>query len=203
MLTRCFSLQQSVLKELSQQMWSATSGRASLRHVTVALPRTWRTDALTCSLLQPVTAAAPPVHAHITVSEPHPVFGNRPWAQQSQGCGRPGDKIRLGGDILRGGSNESQAHTARLLLSEWAKFRWGVFEEKGVPGDPLYPPQYRDPNTHRWEPTACTDGPIHTTGPECDPVRAPCSVSPDPYLNTHLTSSLLALPDLPTVRKLI
>ncbi|KAF2352326.1 Calcium-activated chloride channel N-terminal [Trinorchestia longiramus] len=181
-------------------MFVATKGRASLRHVTVTLPRNWRTDSLTCSLLQPVNTASPAVHAHISISQPHPVFGNRPWAQQSQGCGRPGDKIRLGGDSLRGGSNESHSHTARLLLAEWAKFRWGVFEERGIPGDPLYPPQYRDPSTHRWESTVCADGPIHAPGPECDPSRVGCPVSPDHFANTHLTSSLLALPDLPSVR---
>ena len=191
-----------MLREFSSELFISTGGRASLRHVTVTLPRTWRTDALTCSLMQPVTSSTPPSHAHVAVTAPHPVFVNRPWAQQSQGCGRPGDKISMGSEILRSSSNESHAMVAKLLLAEWAKFRWGVFEERGIPGDPMYPPQYRDPNTHRYEATACTDGPIHPGGPECDPTRTDCPISPDPYANNHLTSSLLSLPQLPSVSAL-
>ena len=194
-----FSPQQNVLRELSSQLWVATNTRASIRQATVVLPRTWRTDARTCSLLQPVTASAPAVAPHISVSSSHPVFGNRPWAQQSQGCGKPGDKIQLGADLLRSNTNESHAHTARLLLAEWAKFRWGVFEERGIFGDELYPPQYRDANTHNWETSACTDRSVQIEHHDCDPSRSQCPVSPDPYQNTHLRSSLLSFPDIPSV----
>jgi hypothetical protein len=33
--------------------------------------------------------------ADISIGVPHPVFGNAPWTQQSQGCGQPGDMIYL------------------------------------------------------------------------------------------------------------
>jgi hypothetical protein len=33
--------------------------------------------------------------ADISIGVPHPVFGNAPRTQQSQGCGRPGDMIHL------------------------------------------------------------------------------------------------------------
>jgi hypothetical protein len=29
------------------------------------------------------------------------------------------------------------------MVREWAKYRYGVFEENGYPGDPLYPSFYR------------------------------------------------------------
>lgn len=144
-----------VLKELSGLMWTATGGRASIREVTVALPRNWRTDALTCSLLTPLTAAATPTDAHIRITSNHPVFGSRPWAQQSQGCGRQGDYIQLGGDLLRNTTQNFYMQSARLLLAEWVKFRWGVFEERGYPDDPLYPLTYRDPITGIHKPNTC------------------------------------------------
>lgn len=188
----------NVLWELSSQMWSATEGRASLREVTVALPRAWRTDAITCALLTPLTATSSPTEGHIRVTATHPVFGTRPWTQQTQGCGRQGDFIQLGGDLLRAAGNDSYAHAARMLLTEWAKFRWGVFDERGHTNDPLYPPTFRDPNTHQWAATGCADGAVK--GSTCDPSQPGCSFSPEPYNNNHLSSSLLAFPELPTVR---
>ena len=133
-----------MLRELSSLMFSSTEGRASLREVTVALPRAWRTDTLTCSLSAPLSPwASSQGAAHLRLAEPHPVFASRPWTQQSEGCGRQGDFIQLGGDLLRGASNDSHALAARLLMAEWAKFRWGVFDERGHAGDPLYPKAYR------------------------------------------------------------
>lgn len=138
-------------------LWSATGGRASLREVTVALPRTWRTDALTCSLLNPLTAAAAaPTEAHLRITSSHPVFGSRPWAQQSQSCGRQGDYIQMGGDLLIATTNDTYSYASRLLLSEWFKFRWGVFEERGFPDDDVYPTTFRDPKTTVPRPNTCS-----------------------------------------------
>lgn len=188
---------QSVLRELSTQIWSATEGRASLREVTVALPRAWKTRTFPCSLLTPLVSSSTPLEGHIRVTGPHPAFGVRPWTQQSQGCGRQGDFIQVGGDFLQAVNNVSKTHAVRLLLTEWAKFRWGLFDERGHVGDPLYPPTFRDPQTYQWAGTGCADGLVR--GRTCDPLLSGCSFSPEPYTNTHLRSSILAFPDLPTV----
>ncbi|XP_047468982.1 calcium-activated chloride channel regulator 1-like [Penaeus chinensis] len=156
----------SVLTEFSNVLWTTTGGRASLREVTVALPRSWKMDALTCSLLSPLTTSATPNQAHIRVTSPHPVFGNRPWTQQSQGCGRQGDYIQMGGDFLRATTNDSYVYAARLLVAEWVKFRWGVFEERGYKNDPLYPTTFRDPKTNSPRPNRCSTHSI-TPAPFC------------------------------------
>ncbi|KAK7079588.1 hypothetical protein SK128_019402 [Halocaridina rubra] len=150
-----YHLLQSVLRDFSSILWTSTEGRASLREVTVALPSSWRTDSLTCSLLTPIAAASVPTDAHIRVETPHPVFGVRPWTQQSQGCGYSGDNIQLGGDLLRATTNNTYDHVAQLLMAEWAKYRWGVFEERGYPDDPLYPETYLDPVTNNPRPNRC------------------------------------------------
>ena len=178
-------------------MWAATEGRASLREVTVALPRVWRTDALTCSLPTPLPASTVPAEGHIRVTTPHPVFGSRPWTQQSQGCGRQGDFIQVGEDILKADSADSHTLTSRLLLAEWAKFRWGVFDERGHTNDPLYPSTFRDPDTNKWVATGCADGTVQ--GSSCDSSQTGCSFLPEPHANGHLASSLLAFPDFPSV----
>ncbi|XP_018008279.1 calcium-activated chloride channel regulator 2-like [Hyalella azteca] len=156
----------TVLGEFSSELYASTGGRASLSQVTVALPRTWGDDLSSCALMQPLTSVAPPVRPHVSITKPHPVFGNRPWAQQTQGCGKPGDRIYVGADLLNSASNDTHSYTARLLLAEWAKFRWGIFEERGHYGDALYPPLYRDPTTHRLRPNECSD-PTQNQVPFC------------------------------------
>ncbi|CAL4162029.1 unnamed protein product [Meganyctiphanes norvegica] len=145
----------SLLTEFSQKLWKATGERVSLRDVTVNLPDSWQTDVLTCSLLSPLTRTSVMRRPQILVSGPHPVFGSQPWVQQSQGCGKMGDFIQLGADLLRGTSSDGHNHTARLLLSEWVKFRWGIFDERGYKGDPLYPEEFRDPVTGELRPNQC------------------------------------------------
>ncbi|CAL4095473.1 unnamed protein product, partial [Meganyctiphanes norvegica] len=192
----------NVLREFSRVLYVSTSGRASLREATVVLPRSWHKDAPSCGAAASpgtITPRAAPLDSQIVITGPHPVFGANPWAQQSQGCGRPGDVIRMGGDLLRTATNDSHAHAARLLLAEWAKFRWGVFEERGDSGDPLYPPLHRGSGgTGEWLPTVCTNGRVH--GTRCDPSHPGCAFTPEPYSNAHITSSVLALPQLPSVR---
>ena len=43
-----------------------------------------------------------------------------------------------------------------MLVHEWAKYRWGVFEEAGYAEDPLYPSFYRR-SADQWAPTGCAD----------------------------------------------
>ena len=46
--------------------------------------------------------------------------------------------------------------TGRVFAQEWAKFRWGVFEEYGHPDDPLYPTFYRT-DVRTQAPTGCSN----------------------------------------------
>ncbi|CAL4177136.1 unnamed protein product, partial [Meganyctiphanes norvegica] len=146
-----------VMTDFSSELHKATEGRASLREVTVVLPRTWQTDILSCSLLDPVNSIAVPTTTHLRVSNPHPVFGSNPWVQQSQGCGRHGDFIQLGGDLLRATTNDSYSHAAKLLMGVWPKFRWGVFDEHGYDNDLLYPATYMDPISGEMRINNCKD----------------------------------------------
>ena len=154
------------MNEFSSALFNATDGRAYLREVTVSLPRTWRTKHIACSLMEPLISTSPSTKAHISITAPHPLFGNKPWTQQSQGCGRPGDYIQMGSDSVRSGSNESHKQVAKLLLTEWAKYRWGVFEEIGHEGDLLYPQYFRDPHTNTMRPNQCP--PPGQSSPFCE-----------------------------------
>ena len=49
--------------------------------------------------------------------------------------------------------------TEKALLTLWARFRWGVWEEHGYPSVERFPYFYRtDPkNESSWEATGCSD----------------------------------------------
>ncbi|CAL4243850.1 unnamed protein product, partial [Meganyctiphanes norvegica] len=155
-----------VLSEFSKQLMFITKGHVSLRDVTIVLPRMWEDDDLLCTLDSPVTISAVSTTAHIRISTPHPVFESRPWTQQSQGCGKQGDFIQLGSDMLKAKTNESYAKSAHLLLAEWAKFRWGIFNEHGFDGDSRYPATYHNPKTNEIIPNTCF--PNGSNAPFCD-----------------------------------
>ena len=50
----------------------------------------------------------------------------------------------------------------RVLVHEWAKYRWGVFEEAGYAEDPLYPSFYRR-TADQWRPAGCSDAAVAGT----------------------------------------
>ena len=107
---------------------------------------------------RPGVARPPSVpHTHIrVVGAAAAGISSRPRAVQSQGCGRQGDYIQAGGDLFsHASSNASVAAAGRQLLAEWAKFRWGIFEEAGYAQDPLYPATFRDPNTNSIRENRC------------------------------------------------
>ena len=53
-----------------------------------------------------------------------------------------------------------------MFVQQWAKFRYGVFEEHGYPGDPVYPLFYyvtetdADGEHSTLAPNFCTDNPL-------------------------------------------
>ena len=199
-LTSPLSPSQVSLQGLSFAMYRATDGLAGLGSVTIELPRHWSTT--TCLPPSPTPGDDPSFTTEkpqIIVEEPHAVFGDTPWTQQSGGCGKQGDFIQLGVKFLKSvnSSVESSERVGRVLLSEWAKFRWGVFSESGHQGDPLYPLWYsvRPP---AWKPNVCSDVVPLTHTPACPPhLSARC-----PWPQTaveNATSSLLAIPQLPKV----
>ena len=181
-------------------MYKATDGLAGLGSVTIELPNHWSTRS--CLPPTPTPGETPPFTTQspqIIVDSPHAVFGDTPWTQQSGGCGRPGDFIQLGVEFLKSAnvSEESGDRAGRVLLAEWAKFRWGVFSESGHQRDPLYPPWYsaRPPS---WEPNVCSDVIPLTHAPACPPHLSPRCPWPQTAVE-NATSSILAIPQLPKV----
>lgn len=85
----------------------------------------------------------------------------------------------------------------RLLAQAWLQYRYGVFEEEGVAGNPVHPPHHRAPDGS-WRPTTCANLPLVPSA-NCDPANLSCPFSLKPENDPGLTSSFMAFPELPSV----
>ncbi|CAL4185666.1 unnamed protein product, partial [Meganyctiphanes norvegica] len=144
-----------MLTEFSEQLQSTTERQIYLKDVTVLLPKSWDTASSTCSLWGPLITSGSPINSHVHVTESHPVFGANPWTQQSQGCGQPGDFIQMGAEFLRDTYDDFYVNASKSFLAQWAKFRWGIFDEEGHDSDPLYPSVFLDSKTNELHPNIC------------------------------------------------
>ena len=101
-------------------------------------------------------------------------------------CGVGGEKIVLPYSMFY---NTSTA--ARLLVAEWAKYRYGVYDEHGYPGSILYPNYYISQGSIY--PTGTSNALVtgswvtkNTTTSLCDPTVEQCYFRPEGP-NTHIT----------------
>ena len=98
---------------------------------------------------------------------------------------------------------QQRGSPAKLLVKEWAKFRYGVFEEHGFANDPLYPNFYKVED--KFLPTGTTNSPVrgiwlHRNGTEgCNPASGSCYFHAEGE-NDEITCSLGYLPHLASVK---
>ncbi|GIY22466.1 calcium-activated chloride channel regulator 2 [Caerostris extrusa] len=118
-----------------------------------------------------------------------------PYALQNDGCGRQGaQNSRTRGVPVQQDIGKSE----KVFIKEWAKYRYGIFDESGFDGDELYPTCYTIPGSNITKVTDCSNKEIiynlkKTSKSEfCNPV-------PINGKNTQVTSSLMSRTDLPQV----
>ncbi|XP_042870358.1 calcium-activated chloride channel regulator 1-like, partial [Penaeus japonicus] len=181
----------------SSQLYLATGSRAFFRNVVVVVPSSWSSSRCPGTLN---FTAAPPIAPAFVVAQPHPVYAHAPWTLQVGGCGQPGRNIYFTPRYLAETNyTEALGDPGRVVVHEWAKYRWGVYEEFGHPGDPLYPAFHRTP-TNPHTPTGCSNIPVQGSMSSCDNPRDPsCRFSPSYNNNDGVTSSLMYMHHLPHV----
>jgi calcium-activated chloride channel regulator 4 len=145
-------------------------------------------------------------HAQFRVTNKHPIYGEKPYTQQSRGCGQPGDFVALPDQFLTAWNNtwETWGDPAKLFVKEWTKLRYGIFDEHGFNGDLLYPHYYK--SNGRILPTGTTDSNVdgewmNLEGRNaCNPsVESDCYFFPTGS-NDQVTCSLGYLHYLPSVK---
>ena len=104
--------------------------------VTVVVPADWKDSSCGVNIRSP-GPATPFSPADIVIDKPSPVGGFGLFTQQSGGCGVHGDYISVPHTFIAG--QNISAGKGRQFVHEWAKFRFGIYDETGFKGDTLYP----------------------------------------------------------------
>ena len=95
--------------------------------------------------------------ADIKVTANHSIAMKLPWADQRKGCGQSGEAIYVPPAFFIS-PDFHDVDRGRLLLHEWFKFRYGVFEEFGFLDDEYYFPCYKKNGGIHY--TSCTNPPL-------------------------------------------
>ena len=199
---------QALLREASKGLYQALDERAFFKSVTIVVPSSWR-DAKCQSIIRPPKGGTPYRHADIRVAASDPVYGHQPFTQQTGGCGHPGDLMTLPYTYVSAWNHtwEQFGDPSKLFVKEWAKLRYGIFDEFGFIGDVMYPSYYHL-NGHIM-PTGTSDIPLGgvwinmmTGHTGCNPSLEPdCLFYPNEKQMHDVTCSLGNLHFLPNVTR--
>ena len=102
-------------------------------------------ESIPISQSQSITFCSSLQNADIRISRSPAVSPMFPHTQHSQGCGQAGEVITIPETFLSDWNSTLAAVTspAKVFVKEWAKLRYGVFDEHGYSGDKLYPNYYK------------------------------------------------------------
>ncbi|KAK3877916.1 hypothetical protein Pcinc_017426 [Petrolisthes cinctipes] len=196
----CFAVLQAtkqIVSDASTALVESSDGRLAFTKVTFLVPDTIAEE---CGLDKNNTETMTKMaRVALKVGKDHPMFGDQPWTLQPQGCGVPGRFLYLPYSFL---IKISPTARGKQVLHEWAKYRWGVFEEYGVAGDPVFSLAYYTASnlttntSPAWTPNYCSDTTLNGT------FREPCDWPDCEFefaAEQAAQSSLLALPTLSSV----
>ncbi|XP_043193528.1 calcium-activated chloride channel regulator 4A-like [Amphibalanus amphitrite] len=184
---------QALMTEASAQLYAATNQRAAFGDVTLVLPDSWP-DSCAEGDRPRVTPTESFLTSDLRVSLAHPAHGSEPWTHQTGQCGQPGAFVQMDAAFVTS-EDETVTDRAVRVVQQWARYRWGVFEETGFAGDPLYPSYHRQTGD-LWQPTVCSTGSVRgtVTPPGCDRGSNTCTfVAAEEAANVTGSTSLLSL----------
>ncbi|XP_042855744.1 calcium-activated chloride channel regulator 1-like [Penaeus japonicus] len=124
-----------LIKNASQALFTATRQRAFFRDVRILIPTSWtNTDFDEVAVFENFK------ESDLRVDVPSPVYQEQPYTQQPGDCRDPGDFIHFTPSYLKDKLlSYYYGPPDKVLVMEWARFRWGVYDEIGYSGDPKYP----------------------------------------------------------------
>ena len=193
------------MNEGSHALYEALDEKVYLKSVTIVIPHSWR-DGVCQTEIRAPRAPTPYRHPDIKINGKHSLYGETPFTQRSRGCAQKGDFMSIPYHFLTAWNNtwETYGDPAKLFVKEWAKLRYGIFEERGYANDLLFP-NYYYVNGEIY-PTVTTNDRVNgewidTSGlANCNPSKQECYFKPL-GANDHITCSLGDMHYLPTVKK--
>ena len=192
------------MNEGSHALHEALDERVYLKSATIVIPHSWR-DSVCQTEIRAPRAPTPYRNPDIKITDKHSLYGETPFTQRSRGCGEKGDFMSIPYQFLTAWNNtwETYGDPAKLFVKEWAKLRYGIFEERGFANDLLFP-NYYYVNGDIY-PSLTTNARvkgewIDTNGlAPCNPTKQECYFKPV-GANDHVTCSLGNMHYLPTVK---
>lgn len=127
----------ALFQSSSEFLHRATNGLVYFKHVTIEFPISWPTRDSARTL-----SSSSFERSNVRITLPTKTYGDNPFTEQPRLCGKPGDFIQLTPGFLAQTQNltsQGPNKTAYVFVHEWAHFRYGVFDEYGIPGDQRYP----------------------------------------------------------------
>ncbi|GBM88246.1 Calcium-activated chloride channel regulator 2 [Araneus ventricosus] len=175
----------------SKTLNTATRGQTFFKEIVFAVPKKYRS---TLPEVQWISDGSYFANPDVVLTSEDPFSG--PYALQNDGCGKPGLRIHIPEKLLSTKGTER----AKAFVKEWAKYRYGVFDESGFAGDALYPACYTILGSNSTRVTDCADKDVVYNLRQTSK-RDPGSCNPVPVYgkNQHVTSSLMSRTDLPQV----
>ncbi|KAJ1529422.1 hypothetical protein ONE63_006201 [Megalurothrips usitatus] len=167
---------QVAVSTASATLRTALDGRATLGESVVLLPDSWPDSCVPPTpghgpngMIPPSITPSSGETPDISVQRVDPAYGALLYTQQSRGCGQPGDQIYMSHTLLE----EPVSELGRRLARELAKYRYGVFDEAGHDGDPVYPTCYSGDESDRLSLTSCSDLPLEGDHSACQNSASP------------------------------
>ncbi|XP_053698600.1 calcium-activated chloride channel regulator 2-like [Sabethes cyaneus] len=173
-----------MLTSASQYLFSALDGRVYFGDITVILPPHWPNA---CIPYNQTRTSASGERSDVTIKT-HSKTESPIWTKQFAGCGEMGDQIFIDADIL------ARDTIGREFVREWAKYRYGVFDEIGFTKDPIYPRCFIN-DDHELKLTSCSDAPVHDRG-LCG---SPTSYNISDIVDRNARSSIMFAAEAPSV----
>ncbi|XP_046645406.1 calcium-activated chloride channel regulator 1-like [Daphnia pulicaria] len=155
-----------LITEASADLYEATRNRSYIESVNILIPQTWENVIANASTWENLQ------NADIQIDLPNWKYGERPYTVQLGGCGDPGEYIHLTPNYVKNFDSEFNLFqfgpAGKVIVREWARLRYGVFEEHGYTGDEsAFPMFYRSASagqqTADLVPNVCSDEPVDFT----------------------------------------
>ncbi|XP_001850631.2 calcium-activated chloride channel regulator 1 [Culex quinquefasciatus] len=177
-----------MLTSASQYLFSALDGRVYFGEISVVLPARWPNS---CIPYNQTRTSAGGDRADVTIRS-HTRGESLIWTDQYAGCGEPGDQIYIDSEVL------GRDTIGREFVREWAKYRYGVFDEIGYDKDPVYPRCYIN-DDHEVKLTGCSDAPVNDHGLCGSPTSAPMPYNISDILDRNARTSIMFAAEAPSV----
>ncbi|XP_054706692.1 calcium-activated chloride channel regulator 1-like [Uloborus diversus] len=187
---------ESILTGSSELLYTATRKQAFFKEVIFVFPETFR-EKLDVKWTQWNAKFSNP-DTFISADE---IF-NDVYSTQYAGCGNSGRRINIPVEFL----DKKDSDKGTSFVREWSKYRYGVFDESGFPGDEVYPACYTIPGTDTVKVTDCTNTKAvyefrKSSSEEYYQFPDSCRPIPVSGQNTGVESSLLTRYNFPKMKQ--